>query len=127
MSLKLGDYLNSINVSKVDVMDSEDVVKAYPAFVVARSLSYHRNCIHLVQMLNQMNVDNRMHYDFLLNTIPRGKKFAPWAKPVKVEHVDDVARYYGCSKKVAMEYIELLSDEDLERIRSTFDEGGVKK
>ena len=124
----LSDYLNSINTTKQSVMIEPDDVSGYPAFVVLRSLSYHRNCIGLCQMLNEKRIqDNKMHYDFLLGTIPRGKKFAKWAKPEKFDDVDVVARYYEVSKSTAIEYLQLLPEEAVKKIRDKFDEGGAVK
>lgn len=128
MTLKLGNYLDAINMSKENLLVDAETTKGYPAFVVSRSLSYHRSCIPLLDLLNKANVlDNNMHNDFLLYTIPKGKKYAKWAKPEKFELVDHVARYFECSKHKAIEYMAFLSDEDLKKITAKFDEGGIKK
>jgi hypothetical protein len=128
MTATLSEFMNSINVTKENLMLTPEDTKAYPAFVVARSLSYHRSCIDLVALLNDKNVsDAQMHYDFLIGTIPRGKKFAKWSKPEKFEHIELVCKHYHCSSKVAVEYLNLMSQEEIDALVKMYDTGGDEK
>ena len=69
---ELKEYLNSINVSKEPLMDSEDEEweKKYPAYVVNKCLHPFPDTILLVNELNKLHhLDNKLQFDFLLNTL----------------------------------------------------------
>lgn len=125
--LMLTDFLKSINTEKNNLLRGADsaTVKSYPSFVVARSLSYHQALIPLLDTLNECSKATPLqHYEFLLYTIPVAKRFAKWSKPSLSEDREFVARTYGVSENIAEEYIKILSEEQIEKIRRSFDEGG---
>ena len=55
MSYELKEYLNAINFTKKNVMDSEDTmwVKKYPAFIVNKVLSGFSDAIMHVNEMNR--------------------------------------------------------------------------
>ena len=76
MSYELKEYLNAINFTKKNLMDSDDLLwqKKYPAFIVNKILSGFQDCIMLVNEMNRNHfVDKDMQFHFLLNSI-RSKK-----------------------------------------------------
>jgi len=127
--MKLGDYLNSINHTKVNLLDTEDetVEKGYTPFIINRCLSYFPDTI---MQANEMNfhcgLPKKMHYDFLLNSTRKRKRFSKWLKDEKPDDFDTVKTYFGYSNRKTKEIISLLTDEDIENMRKEMYTGGKK-
>lgn len=130
------ESLNSINQTKKNIMRDEfgsvieTAAKAYPAFPVHRSLSYHTDTILLVNELNQRGLAQHglsplQQYEFLLGVIPKGKRFAKWAKPQKEADIELVIEYTGLTYDKVCDIIDLIAPEELEKIRNA--KGGQKK
>ena len=75
-----------------------------------------------MNIYNQL--DNKLQYDFLLNSIRQRKRFAPWLKTSKIDNLDLVKEYFGYSDQKAKDALTLLTDDDLELIRSKLNKGG---
>ena len=128
MTYELKDYLNSINYEKTNLMDSEDEMweKKYPAFVINKCLSAFPDTIHFVNEMNRLpNLDKKLQYDFLLNTLRSRKRFAPWMKPNKSEDLECVKEYYGYSNEKAKSALKLLSPEQIKYIKNKLNTGGT--
>lgn len=127
--MELKDFLNSINLDKKNLLRGNPVaVKAYPAFVVSRCLSYHQALIPLLDMLNECrNIDALAHYEFLLNSIPISKRYAKWTKPTLDEDITVVSTVYNCSRQKAEEYLAFISEDQLKQMKDFFQEGGLIK
>jgi hypothetical protein len=128
-------YINIINTNKKNLMrDSENDTlseKQYSAWKVNKGLSYFRDTILHANLMNMnYHLDNRPQYEFLLNSIRPGKRFARWVKKVKDEGDDDldtVCAYYSCNKSVGREYLSLLSPEHIMFMKKQQETGGIKK
>lgn len=129
MSYELKEYLNAINFTKENLMDSDDPMweKKYPAYVVNHILSSFQDTI---MFANEMNVhhqiDNKLKFDFFINTIRSRKRFAPWLKANKIKDLEYVKEYYGYSDEKAKSALELLSDEQITAIKDSLNKGGRK-
>ena len=123
--MELKEYLNAINHTKENIMQDSFSERKYPAWVVNRALYAHPDTILLV---NEMNVNNhlesKLQFDFLLNSIRPRKRFAPWLKTSKIDNLDLVKEYFGYSDQKAKDALTLLTDDDLELIRSKLNKGG---
>jgi len=125
MSGELSDYLNSINQTKEHLGD--DAMKKYPAYIVNRCLSGHLDAILFANEMNKMShLDNRLQYDFFINTLRKRKRFSPWLKKEQIADLDLVKRHYGYSNEKAKIALTLLTEEQLEFIRSRHEMGGRK-
>ena len=130
MSYELKEYLNSINYTKVNIMDSGDEMyeKKYSSFLVNKCLAPHNDTILLVNEVNRYhNIDNKMKYDFLLNTIRSRKRYAPWIKPSKQKNLEYVKEYYGYSIAKAKVALDILDKKQLNLIKEKLDKGGRKR
>ena len=125
MSAELSDYLNSINQTKEHLGD--DAMKKYPAYIVNRCLSGHIDAILFANEMNKMaHLDNRLQYDFFINTLRKRKRFSPWLKKEQITDLDLVKRHYGYSNEKAKIALTLRTEEQLEFIRSRHEMGGRK-
>lgn len=127
---ELKDYLNSINFSKEDVMDTTDVtwIKKYPAFIVNKCLSYHYDTLIAANEMNGYHfLPNNMQFHFLLNIVRKKKRFAKWMKAEKLKDLDYVKEYYGYSNEKAKTALSILTKNDIEHIKKSLNKGGRKR
>jgi hypothetical protein len=129
--MQLSDFLKSINQTKVDVIRTNEspdaAAKIYPAFIVARSLSYFPETVHFVNEINRYSVDNLQHYDFMLNLIPKGRRFAQWKKPAKSDTIKALVDLHKISYDKAREIAKILTDDQLKELTKEPDYGGQMK
>lgn len=129
---KLGDYLTSINKSKVNLMrDDPNVdpktITGYPAFMIRRLMSYHMDTVLSANELNMLpHLDNQMQYEYLLYAVPKKNRYATTHKVQPSETIDLIKRFYNYNDEKALEVASLHSDKDFERMREHLSEGGLK-
>ena len=122
--MELKDWLNSMNYNKDDL--SEDI-KTYPPYIINRCLSGHLDCVMFANEMNMYaHLDKDMQYSFYLNSLRKRKRFSPWIKKEKIEDIDSVKQYYGYSNEKAKAALRLLSESELNYIKSKLDIGGTK-
>ena len=122
--MELKDWLNSINYNKDDL--SEDI-KTYAPYIINRCLSGHLDCVMFANEMNMYShLDKDMQYSFYLNSLRKRKRFSPWIKKEKIEDIDSVKQYYGYSNEKAKQALRLLSESELNYIKSKLDIGGTK-
>jgi hypothetical protein len=126
---ELKEYLNAINFSKKNVMDSEDTmwVKKYPAFIVNKVLSGFQDAIMLVNEMNRNHfLDKDMQFQFLLNSIRSKKRYSPFLRASKIKDIECVKEYYGYNNEKAKTALDLLTKEQLKLIKEKLYKGGIK-
>lgn len=122
------DYLNAINSSKQDIMIDDLAEKDYNSFMVNRGLSYFYDTVLLANVMNQHHhLDNRLKFDFLINTIRKQKRFSKWLKATKIADIEVVKEYYGYSNEKARQALTLLNDAQLDELRKKVYKGGKSK
>ena len=127
MSYELKEYLNAINHRKENLMDSEDEMweKKYPAFIVNKCLAPFSDTIMLVNEMNMNHhLDNKLQFDFFLNTVRSRKRYAPWMKANKSNTLEYVKEYYGYGNEKAKSALNILNDEHIKTIKNSLDKGG---
>ena len=128
--MNLGEILSSINHNKENILRDRDEreEKQYAPYVINRCLSYFPDTIFLVNSMNCIpNVDKRMHYEFLLTSVRKRKRFSKWLKKEQDIRLDWIKEYYNVSEKKAREYISFLTDEQIEDIKSRTTYGDKNK
>ena len=92
MAYELKDYLNAINHSKVNLMETGDVVwqKKYPAYIINRCLSMFWDTLPEANEMNGYHfLSNKVQFDFLLNSIRKKKRFGGrWLKQAKMKKLE---------------------------------------
>ena len=129
MSYELKEYLNAINFSKKNVMDSEDKqwIKKYPAFIINKMLSAFSDTIMLVNEMNRNHfLEKDMQFQFLLNSIRSKKRFSPFLRASKLKDIECVKEYYGYSNDKAKSALDILTKEQLKLIKERLYKGGIK-
>ena len=121
------NYVNSINLSKKDIMITPEDEKAYNSFMVNRSLSYFSDTAVIANEMNRYHhLDSRLQYSFLINIIRKRKRFSKWVKPELEHDLESVKEYYGYSNEKAKQCLHLLSPSQLKEIKEKGNKGGRK-
>ena len=122
---ELKHWLNSINFNKENLLEEDPTLK-YPAFVVNKCLS---GSIDSVLFANEMNkshhLDLKLQYEFLLNSLRKKRRFAPWLKKDKVADLDAVKKYYGYSTEKAEQALRILTRSQIDYIKQKQYTGGM--
>ena len=129
MSYELKEYLNAINFTKKNLMDSDDLLwqKKYPAFIVNKILSGFQDCIMLVNEMNRNHfVDKDMQFQFLLNSIRSKKRYSPFLRSSKLKDLDVIKEYYGYNNEKAKVALDILTKDEVKLIKEKLFKGGTK-
>ena len=123
---ELKDWLNSINLTKKNLIDEDpSLEKEYSPYIVNRIYSGHLDSIMFANEMNQYHsLPKKMQYTFLLNTLRKKKRYSPWLRKDEIKDLDYVKRYYGYSNDKAKQALRILNKEQLNFIRSKFETGG---
>lgn len=121
------EYVNQINYGKKDIMVDDIAEKAYQPFMVNRSLSYFHDTVLIANEMNRNHhIDNRLQFDFCINTIRKKKRFSKWLKAESTDAIDAVKEYYGYSNEKARQALTLLNDEQINELKQRVNKGGTK-
>ena len=121
------EYVNAINYSKKDIMQTRDDEKAYSPYMVNRSLSYFKDTVVLANEMNKYHhLDSRLQFSFLINIVRKRKRFSKWVKPELENDLESVKRYYGYSNEKARQVLSLLSPSQIKLIKEKVNKGGRK-
>ena len=129
MSYELKDYLNAINFTKKNLMDSEDKLwqKKYPSFIVNKILSGFQDTVMLVNEMNRNHfIDKDMQFQFLLNSIRTKKRYSPFLRANKLKEIECVKEYYGYSNDKAKSALDILTKDEIKLIKEKLYKGGTK-
>ncbi len=128
MTVELKDWLNSINSNKKNIIDEDpDTESKYLPYIINRCMSGHLDAIMYANEMNMaQHLDNKLQYDFYLNTLRSRKRFSPWIRKEELKNLDCIKSYYGYSNEKAKQILPLLSEEQITFIRQKLDTGGLK-
>ena len=124
---ELKEYLNAINNTKENVMDTEDEMweKKYPPFIVNKCIAPFTDTLILVNEINQLHhLDKKLQFDYLLNSIRPRKRFTPLVKAKKLKNLEYVKEFYGYNNEKAKIALELLDEEQISAIKERLNKGG---
>lgn len=122
------EWLDSVGSSAIDLTKSNVDIKSYIPFQINTGLSQN---LDTVMFANEMNknpqLSNHMQYKFLLGSINKKRRYGKWAKietEANKELVDLVSTHYSINRTRAVEYIAILTPEQIESIKQEADLGG---
>ena len=126
--MELKEWLKSINLSKKNLIDEDpSLEKEYSPYIINRIYSGHLDAILFANEMNQYHfLPKKMQYDFFLNTLRTKKRFSPWLRKDTIKDLDYVKRYYGYSNEKAKQALRILTQEQLDFIKSKFETGGKR-
>ena len=122
--MKIFDWLNQITYNKKewDTFSEEDH-KSFSTFIINRFLSMNKEWIEIVNMLQQYTIgmESKDVYNLYKNLIPKEKKFLRYIKGKRDKKYNKdlikiLCDYFECSKSQVLEYIDLLSKDELKSV-----------
>jgi hypothetical protein len=122
------DFLNAINETKKDLIKEDPSnEKEYSAWMVNRGLSFFSDTVMYANEMNQRHqVSNKWQFQFLLNSIPKKKRFSKWFKREEEKNLKLVMDCYGYSSEKAKQVLTILTSEQLKTIEEKHYIGGRK-
>jgi len=126
------DYINDASHTKKNLMrDSENdelAEKGYNPWLTNIAFSNHPDTILHANLMNMNHhLDHRPQYEYYVHSLRSKKRFGKWSKKKENEDLDMVCKYYNCNPNVGKEYLSLLNKEQIEKIKNSYDPGGVKR
>lgn len=124
------DYVNDILKNKKNIMGDDPISeKGYVPFLTNRALSYYIDTVYHANEMNRLpDTDKKLQYQYLLNIVrPQKRNFEKWAKKIESSDIDAVMEYFSYSYGKAKEAVSLLSKEQLKKIKTELEKGGLKK
>lgn len=126
------DFVKSIQTSKKNLIresvNPELAEKSYNPFIVNKSLSFYVDSIFFA---NEMNIHNKINnicqYEYYLNSVRSMKRPYTWFKHEKESNLNLVKEFYKVNDERALEYLKILTDDELNEIRKKILIGGVSK
>ena len=124
MTNKLGlfDILKSVTQTKKNVIDHEEFEKSYNPFMVNRFLSASIDTLFFASTMDQMShLPKKLQYAFYFYGIHKKKRYLQYVKEdKKSEEIDNIIRCYQCNHVQALEYLELLNEEQIKKINKMY-------
>ena len=123
---ELKDWLNSINLTKKNLIDEDpSLEREYNPYIVNRIYSGHLDAVMFANEMNKYHfLPKKMQYSFYLNSLRVKKRFSPWLRKDKIKDLELIKRYYGYSNEKAKQALRILTNKQLNFIRSKFETGG---
>ena len=125
---ELKDWLNSINLTKKNLIDEDpSIEKDYSPYIINRIYSGHLDSVMFANEMNKYSfLDKDMQYSFYLNTLRKKKRFSPWLRKDKVTDLEIIKQYYGYSNEKASNALKILTPEQINFIKQRLETGGSK-
>ena len=128
---ELKDYLKAINETKVNLLKTSDIAwtKKYPPYIINKCLSMFWDTLpHANEMNGYHFLDKKIQFHFYINSIRKKKRFGgKWLSQAKLKNLEYVKEYYGYSNEKAKDALNILTEEQIEHIKSTLSKGGRKR
>jgi hypothetical protein len=120
-------FADNVLSSREDIF-SEENQDQYVPFIINRHLSYF---IDTVLYANDMNIYNHLEkssqYQYLLNTIPKRKRFSKWEKKTSDQLVLGICEVFQCNEQRALEILPLLTPDHKQKIITKMGSGDDKR
>ena len=97
---------------------------SYIPFVVNKALSYFPDTVLQANKINQYNIDKKLQFHYLLNSIRPAKRFAKWVKREDIADIEAVKQFYGYSTEKAIQALSILTSDNLHYIKQKLERGG---
>jgi hypothetical protein len=119
-------FFKDITYGQANIMLAQDIESEYEPYNMNKNLSYSTEWIFTVNDMNGLpHLPNRLQYDYFINSIRRrSRKLESWIKPEKSKDLEAVKEYYNYSNQKARDSMLLLSDTEIEYIKSKTYKGG---
>ena len=121
MSISPFKIVEVINEKKDIPFDMKD----YSPWVINRALSFNIETLHSANEMNRLyQLSKEEQFDFYYNFLPKKRRYGKWIKAEKLETIQLLSKYFCINKNVAAQYLQLLSEDDINKIQEKMSRGG---
>ena len=116
------DFLRLVHDKKIKWEDlNEDEQKTYNKFIINRALGFNNNMLDIVNRLQGYDVTPKESFKYYQSMTGDKFKFNKWIKGNKEKSFNPelllkIAGYLECSKKQAIEYLNILSKKETKKL-----------
>lgn len=122
--------MNSINWKKNDLTKSDfDFEKDYSPYVINKCVANSQDTVFYSSTISRYSwiIPKKYQYLYYLHSLRPKRRFGAWFKKGKEEDLKNIQEYYNVSERIAEEYLELLTTEQLQAIGKKLFKGGTNK
>lgn len=121
------DFMASVSETKKDIIkDNPDMIKHYNAYITNRGFGYFPDSVLYANEMNMYpDIPGEAQYYYYHASLRKRKRRSKWFKLEKNEDVEMIRRIYHVRSDVAKQYLQVLSDNQLETLRALTDTGEV--
>lgn len=119
------DIAKNISQEK-ERLDISSLDKIYSQFMINRIMACSPDLVFLASEITKIKeVDNQTHYDLWFNVVTKRKRYFKYHKEEKIDNsqIGNIQTYFGINQELAIEYLNILSDEELVYINESFKHG----
>jgi len=118
------DFLKDLSEQKKDILVEENESQ-YSPYIVNRFLSMNQTTIMYANEMNLRHfLPKRLQYDYYFHSIKKERRFFKYVKEDEQDNIDLIKEYFGYSKLRAKEALSILSQDDIEYMKSKLNKGG---
>tara|TARA_Y100001972_G_scaffold127402_1_gene184074 strand:+ start:462 stop:788 length:327 start_codon:yes stop_codon:yes gene_type:complete len=105
--------------------EDETSEKFYPPFIVNRCLSYFSDTVLYANEMNyHCSLDNKMQYEYFLNSVRKRKRFSRWQKNESSDDIDFIKEHFSYSDRKAKEALGVLGETGVKTLKERYTKGG---
>jgi len=123
-SLTIFDFINDIRKYKTGkLLEDESNNSVFNSFMILKFLSMKEDDVPICNYLNKYcNIlTKEQMYFALINLIEKDNRFYKYInKKSEIDDSEYVIKYFSCSKKEAISYVELMGSEWTEKIKNKY-------
>lgn len=124
------DYVSAVSHSKQNLMSGSEndelAEKDYVPYLVNKALSYHIDSVIEANTMNTYgHLDNKMQFEYLLNTLRKRKRYAKWLKPVANSDLEAVMECYSYNRAKAEAALKCMTADDILAVHNRVYKGGI--
>jgi len=129
MAPTLKDFFYEITYGKDDTRFTDgELERYYSPYIITKMLSTDYDFIMLADLLNNMSIDNKTHFLFLMHILPKKELRLPYfPRKTKCDNLNAIMEYYNISDTKALEYLDILTPEQIKVVRKCLNNGGREK
>ena len=119
----LFDFLKIISETKEELFDYQYFEKDYPPFMINRFLSASQDTLFFANIISQLDhLPKKLQYTFYLKGVEKKRRYFQYNGKGKdsSKALKTIVKHYQCSKEQGLEYLELLTTEQIKQINELY-------
>ena len=116
-TLKLFDWLGSINKTKEDLRSKDPSLSSFEPFIINKGLGQSQTTIGFANFMNKMpKLPKEMVYLFHLHAVPKNRAFAKWSKNSHSKDLKAFMEVTGIGKEKSLEALRVLTKQQIKEV-----------